>query len=563
MPVSSRNKISPQGIKLIITLGLSLLFGLAWFILFYGPSPLNFTSVDWIYKAGGDLFQTQIGWEWFRQTPWHFPLGRIDLYGYPFGTYVTYMNSIPLPAIFFKLFTAVLPKHFQYLGLWNLLSIVGQMFFGMLILGEFTPSYFKKILGASLLVLSTTLIFRAFYHDSLTSQWIILAGIWLILMQYRHRESRRAAWILLFAVALVIHIYLMVMLVPLWAISLFFRFKREKNTRMLLVDIFVMMGLMLLLGYSTGLFSLRAGDLYLKGFGYYSWNLDGFFDPQQTSALFHALPAGTAGQYEGLSYLGLGNLVTLPFALFLFFKKELSRRHLLFLLPFAVVSLLFTLFALSNEAFVSTHSLWNIQLPDVIFKVFSLFRASARFIWPVFYFVVLFGLIMLVRNTRFATLILLLAVVLQLIDLQPLYASKKVNGVEAYRSELQSEFWQTAAQTNQHVFIYPAEDAWTVYEPFALYTLHNNMTLNWGYFSRANYAEIANFGRHTWEDLKADHVAKDTLFIIWGDDALAQAKQFLSDKMLICQIDGYEVAFSPNNPVVQSGFDLKPYCAFP
>jgi len=120
-----------------------------------------------------------------------------------------------------------------------------------------------------------------------------------------------------------------------------------------------------------------------------------------------------------------------------------------------------------------------------------------------------------------------------------------------------------AAQTNQHVFIYPAEDAWTVYEPFALYTLHNNMTLNWGYFSRANYAEIANFGRHTWEDLKADHVAKDTLFIIWGDDALAQAKQFLSDKMLICQIDGYEVAFSPNNPVVQSGFDLKPYCAFP
>jgi hypothetical protein len=563
MMLSSSRKISSSAIKFLITFGLSCLLGLGWFVLFYGPSTLNVTYVDWIYKAGGDPFQTQLGWEWFRQTPWHFPLGRIDLYGYPLGTYVTYMNSIPLAAIFFKLFASILPQHFQYLGLWNLFSLIGQMFFGMLILKEFTPSYVKQFLGAFLLVISAPLIFRAFYHDSLTSQWILLAGIWLTLWEYRHQKTRQALWLLLFGAVLLIHIYLMVMLIPMAAISLYFRYIREKNIRRLLVDVFVLVVSMLILGASTGLFSLKVGNLYMNGLGFYSWNLDGFIDPQQTSAIFHALPTGTTGEYEGLSYLGLGNLVILPISLYLFITKERIRRLKFIMLPFAIISFLFTLFALSNQAFLASFLLWNIQLPETIFKIFSMFRASARFIWPVFYFIVVFCLVCLVRNTRFSTLIFALAIGLQLIDLQPLYTSKYVPAGQNYQTELKSEFWRAAAQTSSHVFIYPAEDAFSFYEPLALYTRQNNLTLNWGYFSRANYAEMANIGGHTWEDLKSGHADANTLYIIWGDDSQAQATQFLSGTMLLCHVDGYEVALSPHHPVVQSGLDLKQYCTFP
>jgi hypothetical protein len=556
-------KKKSQAVKLALIFALSSVLGLAWFILFYGPYPLNVTYVDWIYKAGGDLFQTQLGWEWLRQTPWHFPLGRIDLYGYPFGTYVTYMNSIPMAALLCKVLSPILPQQFQYIGLWNLFSLIGQMFFGILILREFTPSSLKQVLGASLLTISAPLLFRAFYHDSLTSQWILLTGIWLVIWEYRHKLVRPGLWALLFATALLIHIYLLAMIAPLWLISRYFRFTKEKKAGNIILEA-VLLGIITLgVGYCTGLFSLKSGDLSMKGLGYYSWNLDGFFDSQHTSAFLKALPNVTGGQYEGLSYLGLGNLLLLPLAVFLFFKKEKPRRHLFFLLPFAILSILFALFALSNEAYAGTYPLWSFQIPDKLFKVLSLFRASARFIWPVFYFLLLFSLVSILRNTRFSTLLLVAAIGIQLLDLQPLFASKHIAGNQNYQYPLQSEFWQTAAQTNKHVVLYPAEDAWPVYEPIALYTLHNNLTLNWGYFSRANYPEIANFGRHTWEDLKSAHAAADTIYIVWGDQAQTEAKQTLSKTMVLCQIDDYNIVLSPNNPVVNSGLDLHSYCTFP
>ena len=92
-------------------------------------------------------------------------MGSIQAFGYPFGTTVSFTDSIPLFAFVFRLFSFLLPPDFQYLGLWILVSLMGQFFFGMLIVGEFTKSYIKMILGASLLVLSPVLINRVFFQE--------------------------------------------------------------------------------------------------------------------------------------------------------------------------------------------------------------------------------------------------------------------------------------------------------------------------------------------------------------------------------------------------------------
>ncbi len=420
-------KIAARPHQFLLTLGISLFFGLAWFLLLYGPHSLNFSYVDWIYVSGGDLFQHQNGWEWFRQEPWQFPLGRINAFGYPFGTYVSFTDSIPLLAMFFKLLDPLLPQNFQYLGLWELMSVTGQFIFGMLLIGEFTPSYAKKILGASLLTLSPILISRAFFHNSLTAHWILLAGIWFIVVAYR-RKLWRGAWVTLFAAAILIHLYFVAMLLPLWVISLFFRYKREKNLWPLLLDILAVPVVTLLISYAIGLFSLSVGDLLAEGYGFYSWNLNGFFNSGGFSSLFGQLPTGSEGQTEGFSYLGLGNLLILPLAVFLFIKKDFSRRNLLFILPFIVISFVYVLFALSNKAFLNAYSMWDFQLPKKIEMLFALFRASGRFIWPVFYLLVLFGLISVIRNTRYATPIILVALVVQLLEVQPLYGSKRIDG---------------------------------------------------------------------------------------------------------------------------------------
>lgn len=562
MSDSLQSKKSSRFMQFLPTLIISILVGFFWFLVLYGFNYLKFTNVDWIYLSGGDVFQHQIGWEWFRQEPWRFPIGRIEAYGYPFGTFISYTDSIPLLAIPIKLLGAILPQDFQYLGLWELLSLIGQLLFGMLILGEFTTSYFKKILGASLLVLSPILLYRAFEHNSLTAHWILLAGIWLVLLEYRAKLWRRA-WIILFATALLVQLYFVAMLAPLWLISLFFRYRREKKVKMLVADVLITPTVMLVIAYSIGLFSLSVGNLLAAGLGYFSWNLNGLFNPLKYSAIFKALPLGVQGKYEGFSYLGLGNLLLLPIAFFLFFKKEYSARRLAFFLPFVIISIAFILFALSNRAFLNAQPLWDFELPKYVQILFSLFRATGRFIWPVFYFIVLFGLISVIRNTRYSILIILLVIILQIIDIRPLYASKQYNSSLEYQYPLQAEFWQAAAENNEHVFLIPASKAHAIYEPLALFARKNQLTLNWGYFSRNDLNAIKALGEQVWEELKAGHSDKHTIYVFWGSDWEMLASSELAHQMLICKIDGYTVALSGENSLVQIDFDLARFCTFP
>jgi hypothetical protein len=140
-----RLQISSPVQQILVYAVLAFLFGFFWYWMLYGYFHLYFTHVNWIYKAGGDVLQHQLGWEWFRQEPWQFPLGKITAYGYPFGTSVTFMDSIPLIAIPLKLISSLYKPNHQYFGVWELSAVVGQMLAGLLILREFTRSYWVQI----------------------------------------------------------------------------------------------------------------------------------------------------------------------------------------------------------------------------------------------------------------------------------------------------------------------------------------------------------------------------------------------------------------------------------
>ena len=57
---------------------LGALIGALFFINIYGIGILDPTNEGWILNYGGDITQHYIGWEFFRDTPWHFPLGLTD-----------------------------------------------------------------------------------------------------------------------------------------------------------------------------------------------------------------------------------------------------------------------------------------------------------------------------------------------------------------------------------------------------------------------------------------------------------------------------------------------------
>ena len=149
---------------------------------------------------------------------------------------------------------------FQYFGLWGLICVIGQMLVGLLILREFTSSYMISVLGASLLVFSPPMIFRSFIHDPLLAHWIILTGIWFVILEYRNKLWQ-GSWLILFGVSLLIHLYFVPMLIPLWMISLYFKYKRAGRSWKVILDFISVIGLLVLIGLSIGLFSISTENL--------------------------------------------------------------------------------------------------------------------------------------------------------------------------------------------------------------------------------------------------------------------------------------------------------------
>ena len=91
--------------------------GILFFLLLYGVRVLDPTNVDWILNSGADPSQHYLGWALYRNSELRLPyLGMSYATVYPYRVSVLYSDSIPLLALFFKLFDFLLPVRFQYLG---------------------------------------------------------------------------------------------------------------------------------------------------------------------------------------------------------------------------------------------------------------------------------------------------------------------------------------------------------------------------------------------------------------------------------------------------------------
>src|SRR5262245_3823950 len=89
-----------------------------YFYLGYGAT-LNPSHIAWMYRS--DWAAYLWGFEFFRNSAWHFPLGSTPELFYPFGTSVGFTDANPWLGVVFKLLSPLLPVDFQYSGLWFLL----------------------------------------------------------------------------------------------------------------------------------------------------------------------------------------------------------------------------------------------------------------------------------------------------------------------------------------------------------------------------------------------------------------------------------------------------------
>ena len=413
-----------------------------------GFDNLNFLNKNWLYS--GDLSQYQIGWEFFRNDSWRFPLGFNPNYGLEFGTSIAYSDSIPLFAFIFKLFKNFLPENFQYFSLWIVLIIYLQLLFSYLIIFNLTKNFYFSTISMFFFILAPVFLNRSGIHLSLAGHWIILFSFYIESSNSKLKPMLRGFNLILSSL---IFFYFTMMLIILNSLTyLFLLIKKKSLYKNIFKEIILIYPLLFLTMYIVGYFTIRPEDGLGGGYGYYNLNLNSLFNPNgfnfsgsfNWSVLMPKLPFNN-GEYEGFSYLGMGGFFLLFFAILSFFKNIreffISRKEIL------LIFFVFLALSISQNINFGEINILSIDLNNYILGVLSTIRSSGRLIWPVYYLILILGIFFIFNyfsgKKRFIILISLLFI--QLIDLssglKQYYKGKQYNYISKNVFKNEDNFW--------------------------------------------------------------------------------------------------------------------------
>jgi len=431
------------------------ILGAVLFILVYGIDTLIFTNVDWIYNSSNDIVQHYIGWVYYRNSDWAFPLGVFSGLTGDLNSSIVYTDSIPLFAFIFKLFHGILPEHFQYWGLFTLLSVVLQGIFGCELVYKLTGKTLESVLSSLFFISATVMGQRMFEHTSLTCHAIILLAIILFFENAEHKKRIYIYWNLLIVLAVLIHAYYVPMVL---GIELFYYIKETKLEDWYKVFARIIGSLILTIFcmYIVGYFceaEYTSEQDWLWQFGI---SLNAFWNSNGHS--FSAMLCGIINNEweieEGYAYLGMGMILLSVFSVMILVKdkkKVFGSRNVLYAIllsiTFGVVSMIPTI-------------RWNwdyvisIPLPTIVSRVLGIFRSNGRFIWPAFYMLMTFSCAFVIKKLpKKALMIISVCVLIQIIDLMPFYGQIADLIKERVNKDYTLEICQSIPDSIEHIML--------------------------------------------------------------------------------------------------------------
>ena len=407
------------------------LVGAIAFLCIFSAEPLRVTGIGWTLHGydNSDITQHQTGWMFYRNSPWSFPLFKALNLGYPEGTSISYMDSIPLVALFFKTLSPILPQKFQYFGIYTCLCFILQGVFASALLYTFTQNKLFSCIGSIIFIFSSSFLERCFRHTALSSYWLLLAGLFLYFTRKKNTTNYHyhILWSILLIIAIGIHPYLFAMDYALFLLSEVDCFLKEHSWKKIISGFFFCTLSIVFFGFIFGLFgnSVKSD----KGFGIYSLNLNSLFNPEGKyhniwSSFIKNRPLYSS-QGDGIYYLGFPLLITTIITLIIiliadpgYIKKGIHDYYLLIILLG-----LFTIFALSNVIAFDEKVILIIPIPDKILEIFNMFRTSERFFLIPYYCIMLMSLINLFKifssKIHFAIIFCIIITFLQIYEIRP------------------------------------------------------------------------------------------------------------------------------------------------
>lgn len=545
------------------------LVGCAVFFVLFGPAlnPLwdDFCRGGFVEK---DILQHYAGWLFLRESSIQFPLCFSNQINWPDGISVAYTDSIPLFAAIFRLFSNWLPQNFQYFGIFSLLCYFLQGGFASLILAELWNGFSRPIMGSILFSCSPILIERTLHHTALAAHFFILACYYYYLKSRSSKDLNCHTLWLLNAFSITIHPYLVPLCFSITFAMLVEYALRTRRWKRALLFLSTDLAAAVFLGWCVGLLgSGVAGGSDLL-YGYFSMNLNALWNPVSVGntvwSIFLPTQNQIRGNYDAFNYLGFGILICISIGIILLlihpriaFSKLRSHWCL------AIVCLCLTTFAITNQITANGAALISFSLPDVLLRLFSVFRSSGRFFWPVYYLLFLFALKTITElfHGKIFLIALISVICIQLADISPALISR-YNEIHFYQTEsptqLTSSFWEEAAPRYEHLCSLDTDSPQNDALHLALWAVDNQITTNDLFAARYNIDNRIKQQQDALAFLNAGIPDSDTLYITQSEAVFLQVADAVQGTSWCGAVDGQWYVIAPGMQEFSSD-DCIPY----
>lgn len=518
-------KLSPF-LKSAIVWFAATILGFITTIQIVGSNVINPSNTNWIYHGiNADPIQHYYGWLFFKDSKWLFPLGLNPGYGATQASSIVYSDSIPFMALISKMFSPWINSNFQYFGIWLLLCFIFQSYFTIRILKLFCNDISIIFLVVALVNLTPILIWRMQAHMALSGHFLILFGIYLMLISVKEKKYSCISWNVLLCASVLVHAYLFAMVCVLWCASIvngFFKghLKFGYMIKNIISSISVV-GLVMVFvaGYDFNNSNSMSGTSV--EYGTYRWNLLSPFSSFGYSNVLTFLPS-TRGNFDTYSYLGAGFCV-IGVAALIRFRQGLMRitTYVMANKTLVAIVLLLVPFSISNKVAVGNLR-FTFEIPRLMIEVFSVFSSSARFIWPVIYLGI-FSLVYLIITSydkRKTIAIISLALIVQIVDTVPLIQELRnftTSDANVSNNMLQNETLKQIAARDQYqkILVIPSGNRENFGFPEVTFFAHQlGLSTNSVYLARVNHSEVMDSRRAILSQLETGNLKRDTIYVL-------------------------------------------------
>ena len=459
----------------------SLIIGLLTFLQIFGINFL-FSKTSFFFTVDHPMFHA--GYLAYINDSWNIPLTVTNNLFSESSISINFMDSIPIFSFLLKTIYSFLGyKIFNPFPIWYLICyILFALYAGKILSLQIKNDF---VFGVSLLLLVNTplMVNRMLWHSALSAHWIVLSSIYYYLINKKNNFNSLNIFALMTGISIFIHIYLFSMIASIYLVTLLLAITMSK-----LKEVFhslIVLSLVLIV-YFFFFFSIGDGViLFTRDYFKYGAEFNSFFCGEFPLKILNEIlwcyPPYTAIGHEGYGYLGLGFIFLL--SLLIFFPKKiyysLKSNYLISLCLFFM-----TIFSFGNKWKIAHKQFYEFQPLLLHMKLLELFRATGRFIWPVYYFLMVYLIFRIASLSKkyLPFLILTISLILQLYDTNKIYEVKsslfKVNIPTTQQAEMAKNIFLQSPE--EVLYLLPDERcSWGEIDHYivALYYLNEGGTL--------------------------------------------------------------------------------------